>query len=245
MAVFSRRDVRDCLALIDGARSATGPEAFADAVVRAVARLVPGDVVGYQERDLVSHGLLMIRELPSGGSSPEISATVGSLRAEYLLSTTRHHADARALKVSDFASWRELHELDDYEHVLRPLGVEAQLRVWLTAPPGIARHLYVSRRRAHGDFNERDRDLLELVRPLLASLRARFDVPTGGTSADHDLTDRETEILTWVARGKTNQEIAALLVLSPHTVRKHLERTYEKLRVHTRTAAVARALYPP
>jgi len=39
----------------------------------------------------------------------------------------------------------------------------------------------------------------------------------------------------------TNQEIAALLLVSPHTVRTHLEHAYKKLQVHTRTAAVARA----
>jgi DNA-binding CsgD family transcriptional regulator len=55
------------------------------------------------------------------------------------------------------------------------------------------------------------------------------------------LTEREAEILNWVARGKTNQEIASLLFVSPHTVRKHLENAYDKLEVHTRTAAVARA----
>jgi DNA-binding CsgD family transcriptional regulator len=57
----------------------------------------------------------------------------------------------------------------------------------------------------------------------------------------HSLTDREAEILGWVARGLTNQEIAALLLVSPHTVRTHLEHAFKKLGVHTRTAAVARA----
>jgi DNA-binding CsgD family transcriptional regulator len=58
------------------------------------------------------------------------------------------------------------------------------------------------------------------------------------------LTERELEILGWVARGKTNKEIAALLVVSTNTVRKHLENVYAKLGVHTRTAAVARTFTP-
>jgi DNA-binding CsgD family transcriptional regulator len=56
------------------------------------------------------------------------------------------------------------------------------------------------------------------------------------------LTSREREVLSWVARGKTNAEIAQLLWLAPSTVRKHLENVYPKLGVNTRTAAVARFL---
>jgi DNA-binding CsgD family transcriptional regulator len=60
--------------------------------------------------------------------------------------------------------------------------------------------------------------------------------------AEVPLTAREREVLAWVARGKTNAEIAELLWLAPSTVRKHLENVYAKLGVNTRTAAVARFL---
>jgi DNA-binding CsgD family transcriptional regulator len=56
------------------------------------------------------------------------------------------------------------------------------------------------------------------------------------------LTPREAEILARVSEGKTNAEIAAILAVSSHTVRKHLEHIYLKLGVETRTAAVAIAL---
>ena len=56
------------------------------------------------------------------------------------------------------------------------------------------------------------------------------------------LTAREYEVLSWVCRGKTNPEIARILWISPRTVRKHLENTYAKLGVCTRTGAVARFL---
>ena len=61
-------------------------------------------------------------------------------------------------------------------------------------------------------------------------------------SADAVLTGREREVLAWVARGKTNAEIAQLLWLAPSTVRTHLEHVYSKLGVKTRTAAVAHFL---
>ena len=121
------------------------------------------------------------------------------------------------------------------------MGVEHQIRLWLDAPPGVARYFLVSRRRADGDFDGRDWEVLQLLRPFLIALRERFEVEVSDQATANGLTDREAEILAWVARGMTSREIAALLLLSPHTVRKHLEHAYGKLRVHTRTAAVARA----
>jgi DNA-binding CsgD family transcriptional regulator len=53
------------------------------------------------------------------------------------------------------------------------------------------------------------------------------------------LTPRERQVLEWVAEGKTNAQIAQILVAAPGTVRKHLEHIYAKLGVHTRTAAAA------
>ena len=58
-------------------------------------------------------------------------------------------------------------------------------------------------------------------------------------------TRREREILAWVARGKTNQQIAATLYVSPGAVRKHLDNIYAKLDVPNRTAAVRRAYRLP
>lgn len=53
------------------------------------------------------------------------------------------------------------------------------------------------------------------------------------------LTPREAEVLHWLILGKTNKDIADILVLSPRTVNKHLEHVFEKLYVETRTAAVS------
>jgi DNA-binding NarL/FixJ family response regulator len=55
------------------------------------------------------------------------------------------------------------------------------------------------------------------------------------------LTPREQEVLTLVAEGKSNAEIAATMWIMTGTVRKHLEHIYEKLNVTSRTGAVASA----
>jgi DNA-binding NarL/FixJ family response regulator len=56
-----------------------------------------------------------------------------------------------------------------------------------------------------------------------------------------ELTEREREILTLIARGKTNAEIAAELTISLKTVRNHVSNIYSKLQVADRTQAAIRA----
>ncbi len=56
------------------------------------------------------------------------------------------------------------------------------------------------------------------------------------------VTDREAEVLLWIARGKSNRDIAEILSLSPRTVNKHLEQIFTKLGVENRTSAAALAV---
>lgn len=56
------------------------------------------------------------------------------------------------------------------------------------------------------------------------------------------LTQKEAEVLYWVARGKTSRDIGDILGSSPRTVNKHLEHVFEKLGVETRTAAATMAM---
>lgn len=69
----------------------------------------------------------------------------------------------------------------------------------------------------------------------------------GGSPSDilrksFDLTGREAEVLTWIANGKSNKEIAAILEMSPRTVNKHLDRIFGKLGVENRTSAAVVSL---
>ncbi len=59
---------------------------------------------------------------------------------------------------------------------------------------------------------------------------------------DYGLTDRERDILERLTEGHSQKRIARLLELSPHTVDTHLRNIYGKLHVHSKTAAVAKAL---
>jgi predicted ATPase/DNA-binding CsgD family transcriptional regulator len=112
---------------------------------------------------------------------------------------------------------------------------------------------------ARGDTKE-SRTVLEEVREicepldarpaldLVAELEERLQTPAQAAQAPSDtpaarsgLTKRELEVVRLVAEGMSNQEIAESLVLSEHTVHRHVANLLNKLGVSSRTAAVARA----
>ena len=63
----------------------------------------------------------------------------------------------------------------------------------------------------------------------------------GALGASPPLSAREVEVLRYIAAGLSNQEIATRLYVSKYTVKAHARTIYDKLEVHSRTAAVARA----
>jgi len=84
-------------------------------------------------------------------------------------------------------------------------------------------------RRHSLDVRPHDRITEDLLLPYLDRHCAR------GTQ----LTPRQRDVLSLVADGLTNGEIASRLDISPETVRTHLEDAYARLGVHMRTGAVA------
>lgn len=90
---------------------------------------------------------------------------------------------------------------------------------------------------------------LEAARRTFAELGAAPDferverlLGRPAVAADGQLTARELEVLALVAGGRTNRQIATVLVISPHTVRRHLQNVFRKLGVSSRAAATAYAL---
>jgi two-component system, NarL family, response regulator NreC len=82
--------------------------------------------------------------------------------------------------------------------------------------------------------------------PSLAKLLVK-DFLTQDRPADEKpsldgLTDREREVLTYLAEGTSNNEIAASLVISPKTVERHRENIMRKLNLHSRAELVRYAI---
>lgn len=71
---------------------------------------------------------------------------------------------------------------------------------------------------------------------------ARVGGPRAAPRYPDDLTEREAEVLRLLAAGRSNQVIATALVLSPHTVARHIANIYAKINVHNRAEATAYAL---
>jgi DNA-binding CsgD family transcriptional regulator len=145
-------------------------------------------------------------------------------------------------KVSDFYSARQWHAIGHYADNVRPAGLEHKLQVCLPAGPAPGRPAKTTQlafwRERGPDFSERDRALLALLRPHLYQAYLDAQRPS---RASPRLTRRQWELLRLVADGYTNSQIATRLGISDGTVRKHLENTYNRLQVSSRTAAVTRA----
>ncbi len=77
---------------------------------------------------------------------------------------------------------------------------------------------------------------------LLRLLEGEFEDDNLVLKRKLQLTQRESEVLMWIARGKSNRDIADILSLSPRTVNKHLEQIYAKLGVENRASAAALAV---
>jgi len=82
---------------------------------------------------------------------------------------------------------------------------------------------------------------LALCRSWAAKTEAAAPAPLDAWA----LTTRQLEILNWVQQGKTNFEIAAILEVSPLTVKNHLQKLFKRLDVHNRTQAVAKVMSNP
>jgi len=78
----------------------------------------------------------------------------------------------------------------------------------------------------------------EIARMVVETFRS----PPAENSAQTELSERETEILSLVSKGLGNKEIGSKLDISYYTVRAHLRRIYEKLHVRCRAEAVSKLL---
>ena len=180
------------------------------ALERRVLALV-GEVIGLLEIEELSLGLLValrdavpaewcaLNELPAdlprtvSLTDPVLPQEAHEAFARYGLENplARRYLstrEGRALRFSDVVTRRELHRLELYQQVYKPLGIEYQMAFML--PSGAQRVLGVSLSRTTRDFTATERDLLNLARPYLIQVYrnalsyAELDAP--GRSDRHE-----------------------------------------------------------
>jgi len=243
---LSGSDYRGILEFLHAAGEVEGSDPFPEQVLARLRELVPCDTVSYgdfdrdfdRERHVWRTGVRYSGE-PRAPVTPAVVEAHARLAYQYPYRPWSTEA-RRALRWSDLLSRREWHALDLYWEVCRPLDGEYELELWLATPDGIAGGFgFDSFRR---DFSERDKRVLDTLQPHLVQLWRNAAVRQRESRSLAVLTPREREILLWVARGKSNREIAAVLYLAPGTVRKHLDHVYDKLGVSNRAGAVGYAL---
>ncbi|MBV8209864.1 MAG: hypothetical protein JO133_07350 [Burkholderiaceae bacterium] len=124
-----------------------------------------------------------------------------------------------------------LHGIPNENHVSGAYALVAA--VSLLRPPG-SRELRLLQALVPSIFGAYCRTLTRDEHP------AALGTPSAGQESG--LSDRETEILRWVRDGKSNQEIGAILSISPLTVKNHMQRILRKLQASNRTQAVSKAM---
>jgi DNA-binding CsgD family transcriptional regulator len=247
---LTNRELRAALDVLHAiGEGCSGAAEFARRGVQWLPRLVGSELTTLSVCDLDQGHRSVVSDQPGAISPRAIEVFDRYFHVHPLVRAHGRNAGAVTKRVTDCVQAGTFRSSALYNEYYRAIRIDH-----VTAVP-----IYVDQRflvsfvlnRAAAAFSDRERDLLEIVRPHLANLyrmgvaadRVReipADVPFNIAAVP--LTPREREVLDWVAAGKTNRDIAAILGASPRTVEKHLERIYEKLGVETRTAAAMRAL---
>ncbi len=212
--------------------SALDKSVFARLGVEKLPRLVASEFTTLSICHLVS-GRREVFGLPAGALSAQDRAAFDRHFHEHPL--VRYHAyqgGRSTQRISDSLSREQFRRSALYNDYYRRIRIDHAMALPIYVRDGVLVSFVLNRTRR--DFTDRERILLDVLRPHLAQVYQRLN-RLGG------LTAREAEVLRWVAAGKSDAQIGAILRISARTVQKHLQHSYEKLGVESRTAAAMRA----
>ena len=265
MVRLPRSALEAVLAFLGDASQLEFDELYPTEFLARLQELVPATWVLYQEADHRIKSFPLARGIgPDAGDDDDddderIYWTYGPCPTQDHRMRT---GDLGAVRTSDLIGPRVYHQLPIYREYFRPVRIEHIMDLGLPASPGRTRSLVFMRDTGAPDFSERDRDVIEMLRPHLYHIEAHAGLrhelaealagplPSGRGGLDRCengnggglysmLTHREREIVELVATGKTNAEIAATLWVAPSTVKKHLENVYAKTGIGRRAAVAA------
>jgi len=253
MSSIRPTDLKACLDTVHAVGEGTASLAtFLRGGVSCLPRLIGSDLTHVSVCDLGSGRREVVSDIPGAIPARDIETFNRHFSVNPLVVEHGHNPRARTRRISDLLPERDFRNSPLYDEYYRSVGIDYVMALPIHVQ-GNALVSFVFNRRDR-DFSDRDRDCAEAIRPHLGDLyrmtralddaRAAWGVPSALTPAAAPLTPREEEVLRWLAGGKTDKDIGAILAISPRTVHKHLQRIYEKLGVENRTAAVVRAMGP-
>lgn len=204
-------------------------------------RLVPCDCACFSELDIPTRIHVNEQETPfddwgnMGGSDGSLDG-YWRWRHQHLqcAQVSRMRTSPEVMQMTDFMSVQRLMSLPIYSECLHPFKCIAA--VALPTAPNRTR-VFQFLRRDPKPFSEHEMSTLRLMAPHLYAI---YQDAARRRRPPVRLTHRELDVLRCVALGLGTPQIAEQLTVSPSTVRKHLENTFGKLGVSSRTAAVAR-----
>lgn len=212
--------------------SALDKRVFAQLGVEQLPQLVASEFTTLSICHLTS-GRREVFGLPAGALSEQDRAAFDRHFHEHPL--VRYHAyqgGRGTQRISDSLPIEQFRRSALYNDYYRRIRIDHAMALPIYVRDGVLVSFVLNRTRRN--FTDRERALLDVLRPHLARVYQRLN-RLGG------LTAREAEVLRWVAAGKSDAQIAAILHISARTVQKHLQHSYEKLGVESRTAAAMRA----
>jgi len=235
--------VQDAMLALHERRDVEALRAAAPAIFLGV---VPGDRFAWGEGDFGGPGQAWRRvvfwESPAR-MTPALQERLGAMMGGHPFNVhglqTGHWGP---LMLSDFMTRRELMAWPIYREVYRHIGVGHLISCGLFRGKRVGT-ISISRPLRARPFAERDRLALRLLMPHFehalrdAELRTAMQGTRQRPLPAFGFTPREVEVAVWLARGRTNPEIATILGMRPRTVEKHVENILGKLGVENRTAA--------
>jgi DNA-binding CsgD family transcriptional regulator len=142
------------------------PGSFGPVAMEALAGVVRCDSVSYNEVDTATGDAVFCAhpaDQPFNGA--DVEAFPRLVRQNPILRHQASTGDGSALRLSDFITLEELHELELYRRIYRPLGVEHQVAFALATKHPLV--IAFALNRHHPDFDHRDLAVLEALRPHL------------------------------------------------------------------------------
>lgn len=243
MAAVIGSDFRQMIDFIRTAAKDTPNDPLPTATLQALRTVIPADQVEYFEFRREDRALLAHSMSEHWDDAPGTHEAILAVGHQNPVHWQRWVPTDGALRLSGLIGQRALERLEFYNDVLRPNRVRDVLKVWLRSSPESVGCLELTRLDA--DFTQRDEDVLAILQHhLIDALERPLTGEIAANPSEVRLTRRETEVLTWAARGYGNEEIAAVLGVSTATIRKHLEHVYERLGVSSRAEALWHLMAP-